>query len=135
MQTQKKARNGGVDQQVLAKAEDGMNERDLELGVMGQQAGVEDVGLRLDPSEIVEQVDLEKTILMIKKTRKCNSCCRVLKQKNANEDVEPHAHIDRGDILNFSYYNLLPHPSSQAERMGGIFGQICDYNTFFHCGF
>jgi hypothetical protein len=34
MQTQKKARNGGVDQEVSTKTE-GMNERDLELRVMG----------------------------------------------------------------------------------------------------
>jgi hypothetical protein len=47
MQTQKKARNGGVDQQVSTETKDGMNERDLKLKVMGQQAGVEDVGLGL----------------------------------------------------------------------------------------
>jgi hypothetical protein len=136
MQTQKKVNIGGVDQQVSAKAKDGMNERDLELIVMGQQTGVEDVALRLAPSEIVEEVDLEKTISMIKKQENVIHVALVLKQKNANEVVEPHAHIDGGDILNFSYYNLLSHPSSQAERMGGIFlGQICDYNTFFHCGF
>jgi hypothetical protein len=35
MQTQKKARNGGVDQQVSRKTKDGMNERDLELRMMG----------------------------------------------------------------------------------------------------
>jgi hypothetical protein len=35
MQTHKKARNGGVDQQVSTKTKDGMNERDLELRVMG----------------------------------------------------------------------------------------------------
>jgi hypothetical protein len=35
--------------------------------------------------------------------------------------VEPHAHIDGVDILNFIYYNLLPHPSFQVERMGGVF--------------
>ncbi len=60
MQTQKKARNGGVDQQVSRKTKDGMNERDLELRMMGQQASVEGVNLRLAPSEIVEEVDLEK---------------------------------------------------------------------------
>jgi hypothetical protein len=60
----------------------------------------------------------------------------VPKWENANEDVEPHAHIDGGDILNFIYYyNLLPHPSSQVERMGGVFlGQICDYNILPKCG-
>ncbi len=48
----------------------------------------------------------------------------VLEQENANEDVEPHAHIDGVGILNFINYNLLPHPSShlsfQVERMGGV---------------
>ncbi len=59
----------------------------------------------------------------------------VLKQKSANEDVEPHAHIDGGDIQNFLCYNLLPHPSFQVDMMGAVFsGQICDYNTHFHCG-
>jgi hypothetical protein len=38
----------------------------------------------------------------------------VLEQENANEDFEPHAHIDGANILNFTYYNLLPHPSSHA---------------------
>jgi hypothetical protein len=46
----------------------------------------------------------------------------VLEWKNANEDVEPHAHIDGGDTLNFTYYHsLLPHPSFQVGRMGGVF--------------
>jgi hypothetical protein len=45
----------------------------------------------------------------------------MLEQKNANEDIEPYGHIDGGDILNFTYYNLLPHPSFQVERMGGVF--------------
>jgi len=44
----------------------------------------------------------------------------MLKEKNTNEDVEPHAQIDGSDILNF-LYNLLPHPSSQVERMGEVF--------------
>jgi hypothetical protein len=64
-------------------------------------------------------------------TRKCGSCCFSVKAK----DVEPHAHIDGGDILNFLYYNLLPQPSFQMDTMGAVFfGQICDYNTHFHCG-
>jgi hypothetical protein len=61
--------------------------------------------------------------------------------ENANEDVEPHAQIDAVDILNFVYYNLLPHPSShpssQVERMGGVwffFCQICDCNTLINHG-
>jgi hypothetical protein len=109
MQTQKKARNGGIDQQVSTKAKDGMNERDLELGVMGQQAGVEDVSLRLAPNEIVEEVDLEKTISMIKEQENVIHVVLVLKQENANENVEPHAQIDGGDILHFLYCNVLPH--------------------------
>jgi hypothetical protein len=135
MQTQKKARNGGVDQQVSMETKDGMNERDLKLKVMEQQVGVEDVGLGLALSEIVEEVDLDKTILMIKEQENVVHVVLMSEQEYANEDVEPHAHIDGGDILNFVYYNLLPHPSSQVERMGGVFlGQICDYNTFFNYG-
>jgi hypothetical protein len=44
----------------------------------------------------------------------------MLEEKNTNEDVEPHAQIDGGDVLNF-LYNLLPHPSFQVEKMGGVF--------------
>jgi hypothetical protein len=44
----------------------------------------------------------------------------VSKEENTNEDVGPHAQIDGSDILNF-FYNLLPHPSFQVERMGGVF--------------
>jgi len=44
----------------------------------------------------------------------------VLKEENTNEDVETHDQIDGSDILNL-FYNLLPNPSSQVERMGGIF--------------
>jgi hypothetical protein len=54
----------------------------------------------------------------------------MLEEKNTNEDVELHAQIDGGDILNF-LYNLFPHPSSQVERMGGVFFcQFFCYNTF-----
>jgi hypothetical protein len=38
----------------------------------------------------------------------------MLEEKNTNEDVEPRAQIDGGDILNF-------HSSFQVERMGGVF--------------
>ncbi len=69
------------------------------------------------------EVDLEKTILMIKEHENVVHAL-VLEQENANEDVELHAHIDGVDILNFTYYNLLPHPSShpssQVERMVGV---------------
>jgi hypothetical protein len=44
----------------------------------------------------------------------------VLEEENTIEDIELHAQIDGGDILNF-LYNLLPHPSSQVEKMGGVF--------------
>jgi hypothetical protein len=44
----------------------------------------------------------------------------MLEEENTNEDVELHAQIDIGDILNL-FYNLLFDPSSQVERMGGIF--------------
>jgi len=43
----------------------------------------------------------------------------MLEKENTNEDVEPHAQIDGGDVWNF-FYNLLPHPSFQVERMGGV---------------
>jgi hypothetical protein len=111
MQTQKKARNCGVDQQVSTKTKDGMNEKDLKLGVMGQQVGVEDVGLGLVPSEIVERVDLDKIILMIKEQENVVHVTLIPEREKKFEDVEPHAYIDGGDILNFSYYNLLPHSS------------------------
>ncbi len=106
----KRAKNVGTNQQVLAKVVDGMrgvtNEKYLEASVMGQQASVEDV-VPLVPSEIVEEeqvevgediektfkigfdkieMDLEITILMVEE------------QENVNEDGEPHAHIDGGDI-------------------------------------
>jgi hypothetical protein len=60
----------------------------------------------------------------------------LLEQKNANEDIEPHAHIDGGDItIELHLLYLLPYPSFQVERMrGGFFGQICDYNTFLYYG-
>jgi hypothetical protein len=69
------------------------------------------------------------------------------KQENVNEDVEFHAHIDGGDILNFTYNNLkerwvgffffvkfvitmlslivvfkpLPHHPSPCDKVGGEF--------------
>jgi len=62
---------------------------------------------------------LEKTIL-IKEKQENVVPTPMLEEKNTNEDVEPHAQIDGGDILNF-FNNLLPHPSSQVERMGEVF--------------
>ncbi len=95
-----------------------MNERHLEAKVMGQQTGVEDV-VPFVPSEIVEEeqmevgedvgeisngdfeqieMDLEITILMIKDQENVVLAIPLPKKNNANEDVEPHAHIDGGDI-------------------------------------
>jgi len=45
----------------------------------------------------------------------------VPKQENANEEVEPHAHIGGSDIFNFTYYNLLPHPLFKWRRWVGFF--------------
>jgi hypothetical protein len=51
------------------------------------------------------------------------------------ENVQLHVEIYGGDILNFKYYNNLPHPSFQVERMGGVFfGQNFCCNTFISCG-
>ncbi len=53
--------------------------------------------------------------------KKCNSYSNFRIREYKHEDVEPHPHNEGGDILNFTYRNLLPHPSSQVERMGGVF--------------
>ncbi len=55
----------------------------------------------------------------------------MLEKENTNEDVELHAQIDEGDILHF-FYNLLPHPSSQVERMGGVFFWSMFLLQYFH---
>jgi F0F1-type ATP synthase gamma subunit len=118
----KEARNVGTYQQVSTYVIDGMggvtNERHLEARVMGQQAGVEDV-VPLVPNENVEEeqmevdknigetfkgnvdqieIDLERTILMIEDQENIVHVIPLSKQENANEDVEPHTHIDVGDI-------------------------------------
>jgi hypothetical protein len=67
------------------------------------------------------EMDLEKTILMIEEQENVVPAL-MLEQKNTNEDIEPYGHIDGGDILNFTHYILLPHPSFQVERMGVVFG-------------
>jgi hypothetical protein len=54
----------------------------------------------------------------------------MLEEENTNEDIEPHAQIDGNDILNF-LYKLFPHPSSQVERMGGVFGDV-PFNRSLH---
>jgi hypothetical protein len=75
---------------------------------------------------------LEKTIL-IKEKQENVVLTPMLEKENTNEDVEPHAQIDGGDILNF-FNNLLPHPSSQMERLGEFFFfcQFFRYNTFIN---
>jgi hypothetical protein len=154
-------KNVGIDQQISIETIDGMggvtNERHLEVGVMGQQVNVENV-VPLVPSEIVEEeqvevtkgigetstgstnqieMDLEENILMIEDQENVVHVAPLSEQKNENEDIEPHAHIDGGDIaIELHLLYLLPHPSSQVERMGGVFScQICDYITFLNYGF
>ncbi len=115
-----------------------MNDEHLEAKVMGQ-VSVENV-VPLIVSEIVEEeevqvdedvgetfkgdvdqveMDLERIILMIEDQENVVLVVPLLKQENANEDVEPHAHIDGGDIA--IELHILPHPSCQVERMGGVF--------------
>jgi hypothetical protein len=93
---------------------------------------VEDV-VPLIPSEIVEEeqvevggdigetlkgnvdqieIDLEITILMIEDQENVVHVDPLLEQKNANEDVELHAHIDGGDIaIELHLLQLLSQPS------------------------
>ncbi len=101
------------------------------------QAG-EDVGETFVTNVDKIEVDLE-TNLMIKEHENVVHAI-VLEKENANEDVEPHAHIDGTNILNFTYYNLLPHlsshPSSSGEDGWGsvFFCQIYGCNTFINYG-
>jgi hypothetical protein len=44
------------------------------------------------------EMDLEKTILMVEDPKNIVPTAPLSEQENANEDVEPHAHIDKGDI-------------------------------------
>jgi hypothetical protein len=44
------------------------------------------------------EIDLKKIILMIKDQENAVLIVPLPEQENANEDVEPHAHIDGGDI-------------------------------------
>ncbi len=139
-------KNVGVDQRVSIETIDAMggitNERHLKARVMGQQMNVENV-VPLVPSEFVEEeqmetgenigetskgnvdkieMDLERTILMIEDQENVVHVVPILEQKNANEDIEPHVHIDGGRIaIELHLLYLLPHPFSQVERMGGIF--------------
>jgi hypothetical protein len=102
------------------------SEGDLDAGVVGyeMQVSIEDVATLVSPKIVQEQmqasgdvgetsvanadkieIDLEKVILMIERQENVIPTL-VLEEKNTNEDVEPHAQIDGGDILNF-LYNLL----------------------------
>ncbi len=105
----------------------------------------EDVGetCKRDFDEI--EMDLEITILMVEEQENI-VVLPLLEQENANEDGEPHAHIDGSDIAppilsngeegcNFFGSNLrlqylpqlwslnlcLPHLPSPCEKMGGAF--------------
>jgi len=94
-----------------------MNGEHLEARVMGQ-VSVENV-VPLIVNEIVEEeevqadedvgetskgdvdqveMDLERIILMIEDQENVVLVVPLPEQENANEDVEPHAHIDGGDI-------------------------------------
>jgi hypothetical protein len=115
-------------------------ERNLEAGVVGQkmQISAKDVVALVVPEIVQEQVqvggdigetfaadvdkieaNLEKAILMIEKQTNV-VLILVLEEENTNEDVELHAQIDGGDILNF-LYNLLPHTSYQVGFFWSIF--------------
>ncbi len=139
MQTQTRRRNGGANQQVSTK--DGMRgQGDLKVGVAAlvaseivqEQVQVGgDIGEAFATDSDRIEVHLEKTILMIERQENVVPIL-VLEEENTNEDVEPHVQIDGSDILNL-FYNLLPHPSSQMERMGAIFFyQLFCYNTCFN---
>ncbi len=87
-----------------------------------------DIGEAFVANADIIKIDLEKTILMIERQKDVVPLL-ILEEENTNEDVEPHVQIDGSDILNL-FYNLLPHPSSQMERMGAIFFyQLFCYNT------
>ncbi len=95
------------------------------------QASVE-VGETSIANVVKIEVDLHKTIEMIVEQENVTFFL-VLEQDNEDEHVIKHVNIDAGDILNL-IYNLLPYTSSLFERMGGLFLQICDCNTFINHG-
>jgi hypothetical protein len=122
MQIQNEAKNARTTQEVSVEVIDGMVgvtiKRHLEARVMGQQANVENV-VPFVPSEIVEKeqmeanedvgetskgdvdqikMDLERTILMVIDQENIILIVPLSEKENANEDVEPHAHIDGSDI-------------------------------------
>jgi hypothetical protein len=58
----------------------------------------EDVGETSKGNVDQIEMDLERIILMIKDQENVVHVAPLPKQENVNEDVEPHAHIDGGDI-------------------------------------
>jgi len=96
----------------------------------------EDVGEAFKRDVDQVEMDLEIIILMIEDQENVVLVVPLPEQENANDDVEPHAHIDGGDIaMNFTYYNYYPtHPFKWKGWVGILFCQIFYYNTFFNCG-
>jgi hypothetical protein len=66
-------------------------------------------------------MDLERTILMIKDLNIIDLGIPLLEQENANEDVEPHAHIDGGDIKTSLIIIITPPILSSGEDGRGFF--------------
>jgi len=71
---------------------------------------------------------LEKIILMIKRQENVIPTL-VLEEENTNEDIELHAQIDGGDILNFFYKFIAPPIFSSGEDGWGFSCQIFSCNT------
>jgi len=95
----------------------------------------EDVGETFNGDVDQVDMDLERTILMIKDLNIIDLGIPLLEQENANEDVEPHAHIDGGDIKTSLIIIITPPILSSGEDARGFFfNQICNYNTFFNYG-
>jgi hypothetical protein len=94
-----------------------MEERGVKVGVIGQvknavplapngnieegmQANVK-VGETYDAANVCKiEIDLQRIIDMIEHQE-----IVVLRQENANGDVDPHVQIDEGEILYLPYYN------------------------------
>ncbi len=58
----------------------------------------EDVGETFKGYVYQIEMDLEITISMIEDQKNVVLVAPLSEQENANEDVEPHAHVDEGDI-------------------------------------
>jgi hypothetical protein len=96
----------------------------------------EDVGETFNGDVDQVEMDLEKTIFMIKDLNIIDLGIPLLEQENANEDVELHAHIDGGDKKTSLIIIITPPIFSSGEDGRGVFFfcQICDCNTFFNYG-